>query len=240
MAKLTYLGHAAFQLDVGGTRILIDPWLSNPLSPVKPDEVKGVKLILVSHSHFDHVGDTTVIAKNNPEAKILAVYEVADLIAEQLAKELGTSKEDLFNSGRVIGANIGGPVKLDDLGLKVAFTSATHSSVGVAAGIVVITGDGTFYHAGDTGVTMDMRLIGEIYKPDVAMLPIGGHFTMDPVEAAKAVELVRPRVAIPMHYGTFPLLYGKPEEFKKLVEDKCLPTKVDILKPGESKEYKFK
>ncbi len=240
MAVLTYFGHAAFQLEVGGVKILIDPWLSNPKSPVKPDDVKDVKLIVVSHSHFDHVGDTVAIAKNNPGAKILAVYEVADMIAESLAKELGVSKDDLFNENRIIGANIGGPVKLDDLKLKVAFTSATHSGVGVAAGIVLITEDGTFYHAGDTGVTMDMRLIGEIYKPDVAMLPIGGHFTMDPVEAAKAVELVRPKVAIPMHYGTFPLLYGDPEEFKKLVEDKCLPTRVDILKPGESKEYNFK
>jgi len=240
VAVLTYFGHAAFQLEVGGVKILIDPWLSNPLSPVKPGDVKGVKLILISHSHFDHVGDVAEIAKNNPDAKVVAVYEVADLVAEQIAKETGVGKQDLFNSGRVVGANIGGPVKLDDLGVKVAFTPATHSSVGVAAGIVVITGEGTFYHAGDTGVTMDMRLIGEIYKPDVAMLPIGGHFTMDPVEAAKAVELVRPRVAVPMHYGTFPVLYGKPEEFKKLVEDKCLPTKVDIIKPGESREYKFK
>ncbi len=240
MAILTYYGHAAFQIEVDGVKILLDPWLSNPKSPVKPEEIKDVKLIVVSHSHFDHVGDTVTIAKNNPDAKILAVYEVADSIAEQLAKELGTSKEELFNKGRVIGANIGGPVRLDDLGVKVAFTPATHSSIGVAAGIVVITKDATFYHAGDTGVTMDMRLIGEIYKPDVAMLPIGGHFTMDPVEAAKAVELVRPRVAIPMHYGTFPVLYGDPEEFKKLVEDKCLPTKVEILQPGESKEFKFR
>jgi len=87
---------------------------------------------------------------------------------------------------------------------------------------------------------MDMRLIGEIYKPDIALLPIGGHFTMDHVEAAKAVELLRPKVVIPMHYGTFPLLYGDPGEFKQLVERACLPTKVIILKPGESYEFDFK
>ncbi|BAA80102.1 conserved hypothetical protein [Aeropyrum pernix K1] len=239
MARLTYLGHAAFQLEAGGRKILVDPWLSNPKSPVKPEEVEGVDLIVITHSHFDHLGDVGKIAAKNPGAKVLAVYEVADLAAEEIAKETGASKDELFNAGRVIGANIGGPVVLQDLGLKVAFTPATHSSVGVAAGAVIITGEGRVYHAGDTGVTMDMRLVGEIYKPHVALLPIGGHFTMDPVEAAKAVELIRPLVAIPMHYGTFPVLYGDPEEFKKRVEEKCLPTQVRILKPGESYEFDF-
>lgn len=236
MARITWYGHAAFEIQIDGKKILVDPWLSNPKSPVKPEDVREVDLIVITHSHFDHVGDTVAIAKNNPNAKIVAVYEVADLVAGDLAKELGVSKEDLFNQGRVIGANIGGPVILEDLGLKVAFTPATHSGVGVAAGAVIIGEKVRIYHAGDTGVTLDMRLVGEIYKPDVALLPIGGHFTMDPVEAAKAVELVRPRFAIPMHYGTFPVLYGKPEDFKKLVEDKCLPTKVVILQPGESFE----
>lgn len=236
MARITWYGHAAFEIQIDGRKVLVDPWLSNPKSPVKPGDVKGVDLIVITHSHFDHVGDTVSIAKNNPGAKIVAVYEVADLVAGDLARELGVGKQDLFDQGRVIGANIGGPVILKDLGLKVAFTPATHSGAGVAAGTVIIGEKARIYHAGDTGVTLDMRLVGEIYRPDVALLPIGGHFTMDPVEAAKAVELVRPRVAIPMHYGTFPVLYGKPEEFKKRVEDKCLPTKVVILKPGESFE----
>ncbi len=239
MAKLTYYGHAAFELVIDGRKVLIDPWLTNPKSPVKPSDVKDVDLILITHSHFDHVGDTVEIAANNDKARIVAVYEVADQVAGDLAQRLGTSKDELFNKGRVIGANIGGPVILEDLGLKVAFTPATHSGIGVAAGVVVIGKEGRVYHAGDTGVTMDMRLVGEIYKPHIALLPIGGHFTMDPVEAAKAVELIRPLVAIPMHYGTFPVLYGKPEEFKKKVEDKCLPTKVVILNPGESYEFDY-
>ncbi len=239
MARLTYYGHAAFELVIDGKKVLIDPWLSNPKSPVKPEEVKDVNLILVTHSHFDHVGDTATVFKNNPNAKVLAVYEVADLVAEEISKSSGESKDQLFNSGRVIGANIGGPVILEDLGLKVAFTPATHSGVGVAAGVVVIGKEARVYHAGDTGVTLDMRLVGEIYKPHVALLPIGGHFTMDPVEAAKAVELIKPLVAIPMHYGTFPVLYGDPSDFKKRVEEKCVPTQVNILNPGESYEFDF-
>ena len=234
--RLTYYGHAAFELILGGRKILIDPWLSNPKSPVRPGEVEGVDLILVTHSHFDHVGDTVDIAARTG-ARVVAVYEVADMIAGDLAKKVGASKDELFNSGRVVGANIGGPVLLDDL--KVAFTHSTHSGVGHAAGVVVLGREGAVYHAGDTGVTMDMRLVGEIYRPHIALLPIGGHFTMDPVEAAKAAELIRPRVAIPMHYGTFPVLYGKPEEFKRLVEEKCIPTKVVILEPGEAYEFDF-
>ena len=239
MGRLVYYGHAAFELVLDGKKILIDPWLSNPKSPVKPDQVEGVSLILLTHSHFDHVGDTVDIASRNPQARILAVFEVADAVAEELAKKEGKSKDELFNTGRVVGANIGGPVLLQDLELKVAFTHSTHSGLGHAAGVVVAGKEGVVYHAGDTGVTMDMRLIGEIYKPHIALLPIGGHFTMDPVEAAKAAELIRPRVAIPMHYGTFPVLYGKPEDFKKLVEDKCIPTKVVVLNPGDSYEFDF-
>lgn len=230
MARLTYFGHAAFMLEIDGKRILIDPWLSNPLSPVKPGDVKDVDLVIVTHGHFDHIGDAAAVLKNNPKAKVVAVYE----LAAHVAKEAGIGED------RIVGGNIGGPMKVD--GLDIALTPATHSSsgIGVATGVVVRGSEATVYHAGDTGVFFDMKLIGEIYKPHVALLPIGGHFTMDPVEAAKAVELLRPKVAIPMHYGTFPILYGKPEEFKKLVESKCLPTEVVFVKPGESYELSFK
>ncbi|MCE4602973.1 MAG: metal-dependent hydrolase [Desulfurococcales archaeon] len=230
MARLTYLGHAAFMLELDGKRILIDPWLSNPLSPMKPEEAKDVDLVIVTHGHFDHIGDAPKILANNPRAKVVAVYELASHVAKQAG----------IGDDRVVGGNIGGPMKVD--GLDIALTPATHSSsgIGVATGVVVRGEEATVYHAGDTGVFMDMRIIGEIYKPHVALLPIGGHFTMDPVEAAKAVELLRPRVAIPMHYGTFPILYGKPEDFEKLVDSKCLPTEVKVLKPGESYEFSFK
>ena len=225
MAKITFYGHSAFLVELDGKKILIDPFLSNPLSPVKPEDIKDVDLVVLTHGHGDHLGDAITILKNNKNAKIVAIYELANYVGEQIG-----------DPGRAIGGNIGGPMLVDDL--KIALTPATHSSpYGAPTGVVIIGKEATIYHAGDTGVTMDMKLIGELYKPDIALLPIGGHFTMDPVEAAKAVELIKPKIAIPMHWGTFPVLYGKPEEFKKLVEEKTPETKVIILQPGETYSY---
>ena len=228
MGYLRYLGHAAFEIQLDGKKILVDPWLENPLSPVKPGDVKDIDLVIVTHDHFDHLGNTVEVLKNNPKAKFAGIFELASFIGEQVGND------------RVIGGNIGGPMRIDLDGtvIEVALTMATHSaSRGSPTGVVIRGKEATIYHAGDTGVFYSMKLIGEIYKPDIALLPIGGHFTMDPVEAAKAVELIRPKIAVPMHYATFPLLYGKAEEFKKLVEDKCLPTKVEILKPGEKLDF---
>ncbi|MEB3806115.1 MAG: metal-dependent hydrolase [Desulfurococcales archaeon] len=227
MAYLKYYGHSAFELYVDGKKILIDPYLSNPLSPVKASEIRDVDLVVLTHGHGDHLGDAEVILRNNPKAKVVAIFELANHVGERIG-----------DPSRAIGGNIGGPMLVD--GLKIALVPATHSSpIGAPTGVVIISSEGTVYHAGDTGVTMDMALVGEIYKPDIALLPIGGHFTMDPVEAAKAVELIKPKVAIPMHYKTFPVLYGTPEEFEKLVKDKSPDTKVVVLKPGEKYEFKF-
>jgi len=227
MARLTYYGHSAFMLELDGKKILIDPYLSNPLSPVKPEDITDVDLVVLTHGHGDHLGDAITILKRVKHAKAVAIFELANYVGEQIG-----------DPSRTIGGNIGGPMHVD--GLKIALTTATHSSpYGAPTGVVIMGEEGRVYHAGDTGVHMDMMLIGEIYKPHIALLPIGGHFTMDPVEAAKAVELLKPKVAIPMHWGTFPVLYGKPEDFKKLVEEKGLGTEVVILKPGESYEFKF-
>ncbi len=225
MVKITYYGHSAFLVELDSKRILIDPYLSNPLSPVKASEIKDIDLVVLTHGHGDHLGDAVTILKNNKNAKVVAIFELANYVGEQIG-----------DPSRAIGGNIGGPMLVD--GLKIALTPATHSSpYGAPTGVVIIGKEATIYHAGDTGVMMDMQLIGELYKPDIALLPIGGHFTMDPVEAAKAVELLKPKVAIPMHWGTFPVLYGKPEDFKKLVEEKTPETKVVILQPGETYTY---
>ena len=226
MGYVKYLGHAAFEVVVDGKKIIIDPFLTgNPKAAAKPEEITGVDLVVLTHGHGDHIGDAVTILKNNPQAKVVAIYELANYIGEQLG-----------DPSRAVGGNMGGPMLVD--GLKIALVPATHSSpYGAPTGVVIIGDEARIYHAGDTGITMDMKLVGEIYKPDIALLPIGGHFTMDPKEAAKAVELIRPKVAIPMHYGTFPVLYGKPEEFKAEVEKLCLDTKVVVLNPGEKYEF---
>ncbi|MCE4617564.1 MAG: metal-dependent hydrolase [Desulfurococcales archaeon] len=220
---IKFYGHSAFELWISNRKILIDPWLSHPLKVADPSEIKNVDYVLITHGHFDHIGDAITILKNNPNAKVVAVYETADHVAKQVG-----------DAGRAIGANIGGPVRLED-NLKVAFVPANHSSpVGAPTGVVVIGDEATVYHAGDTGITSEMELIGKIYKPDIALLPIGGHFTMDPVEAAYAVAMIKPKVVIPMHYGTFPVLYGTPEEFKQELQKLGIDVEVVILKPGDT------
>ncbi|MEM0162976.1 MAG: metal-dependent hydrolase [Thermoplasmata archaeon] len=219
MDYLIWYGHSAFELNIDGKKILVDPWISNPLSSTKPENIKNVDVIVITHSHDDHTGDVDTILANNPEAKLFAMFELANSYEEKGAKH-------------VIGANIGGAAMIESL--KFVLTSATHSSsLGSPSGVVIIGKNSTVYHAGDTGAMMDMKLIGEFYKPKVALLPIGGHFVMGPYEAAKAVELIKPKIAIPMHYQTFPALWGTAIEFENEVQKLKLGTKVVTLKPGE-------
>jgi len=222
MVKVRFLGHAAFLIE-GSRKILIDPFLSgNPQAAVKPEEVEA-DLILVTHAHGDHIGDAVDIAKRTG-ARIVAMYDVANYIAEK-------------GNVEVIGMNYG-PTEVEGVGI--VQVPAWHSSsdgkysIGNASGFIVKLDGKTIYHAGDTFVFLDMGLFSELYGPiDLALLPIGGHFTMGPREAAKAVELLKPRKVVPMHYNTWPPISADPEEFKRLVGDKA---EVVILKPGESLE----
>jgi L-ascorbate metabolism protein UlaG (beta-lactamase superfamily) len=211
-ASLTWLGHATFRIDTpGGKRIYVDPFLSgNPKCPDGEKEPERIDVIAVTHGHGDHVGDTVELAKRfSPE--IVAQVELKGWLGAQGAPV-----------GDMPGSNKGGTVEA--AGVKFTLTNAFHSSsseegdyLGEACGIVVTLEDGKkLYFAGDTCVFSDMQLIGRIYSPDVAILPIGDHFTMGPKEAAVALELLGTRRCVPCHYGTFPILVGTPEELRQL------------------------
>lgn len=215
---ITWLGHSTFLVRTpGGKRLLFDPWLTgNPACPAAFKKPPTVDLILVSHGHADHTGDLMACARESG-APVAAIFELCD--------ELG--RQGLQN---LLPMNKGGA--LDVLGLRVTMTDARHS--GDAAGFVVRLEDGrSIYYAGDTALFGDMRLIGEMYKPEIAFLPIGDRFTMDPAAAAKACALLGVRQVVPMHWGTFPMLTGTPAALNAL-----LAGSVDVLelKPGETAE----
>jgi L-ascorbate metabolism protein UlaG (beta-lactamase superfamily) len=227
--SITWLGHSTFIIVTpGGKRIVTDPWLEhNPMCPADRKRISAADLILVSHGHSDHAGDVVAVARAT-SAPILAIYELA----------LWFERKGLQN---VQGMGIGGTVAIG--GIEVTMVPAVHSSstvendttvyLGEAAGFVVrMENDQVFYFAGDTAVFGDMRLIAEMYHPDIAFLPIGGHFTMDPDAAALACRLLGVRQVVPMHYGTFPILTGTPERLKHLVEVHGVD--VLVLKPGET------
>jgi len=226
--KITWLGHAAFLLE-GSKRVVIDPFLTgNPNAPMKPEEVK-VDLIVVTHGHGDHLGDTVEIAKKN-DVPVICIHELSRILSKKGVEAMGM--------------NIGGTISSS--GVSVTMVPAFHSadveeddeiiSAGMPAGVIVSMDGVKVYHTGDTDVFLDMQLIGELHKPDVMLVPIGDVYTMSIPGAVKALELVKPKIAIPMHYNTFPLIEKDPEEFRKAVEEKGLDVKVVILKPGEAFE----
>ncbi len=223
---LRWLGHAAFELNIYGKTILIDPWITNPKSPITLEDLKNVDFILVTHDHADHLGETVEIAKKT-NATVVGVYELTLYISEQGVKN-------------TIPLNVGGSIKLTSE-IEVFAVPAVHSSGrGVPVGYVITTPDVTIYHAGDTGLFSDMELIGRLFNIDIALLPIGGIFTMSPREAAIAVTLLRPRYVIPMHYNTFPEIRQDPEYFKDLVERVAPHVKVLIINPGDKIDIPLK
>ncbi len=224
MVKITWLGHASFLVEGSSVKLAIDPWVSNPKGVMSVDKLPELDYIVVTHDHGDHLGDTIDIMKRFKKTVFVSIYELANYVGEQVG-----------DHNRVVGANIGGPVKVDRV--SIVFTPAIHSATRGSPMGVVVTVDGvSIYHAGDTALFGDMQLIRELYTPKVALLPIGGHFTMGVREAAKAVELLKPEIVIPMHYDTFPLISVDPNEFASEVAKRTQETKVVILKPGESIE----
>ena len=222
--KLTYLSHSCFFLETSTHRLILDPFLSgNPLAKIKPDAVE-CDFILVSHGHEDHLGDAVAIARRTG-ATIVSNFETATFCAEQGVKahpmQIGGTHE--FPFGRVK--------------LTIAHHSSSNATphgfayLGNPAGMVITAEGKTVYHAGDTGLFLDMKLIGELDRIDVALLPIGDNFTMGPEDAARAVEFLNARLAVPMHYNTFDVIKLDPQRFAD-----CAKRGVRIMEIGETIE----
>ncbi|MBV8065666.1 MAG: metal-dependent hydrolase [Actinobacteria bacterium] len=222
---LTWLGHASFRLDTAdGRRIYIDPFLNgNPKCPDSEKNPETADVIALTHAHGDHLGDTVDIATRTG-ATVVAAVELADWLQ---------MKHDLKN---VRDPNKGGTVDVD--GITFSLTNAHHSSsndkleyMGEPVGIVVGVDGTKVYFAGDTCVFGDMALIARIYEPEIAVLPIGDHYTMGPREAAVALELLDVQRCVPCHYGTFPALTGTPDELRKLAP---AGVAIEEMEPGGS------
>jgi L-ascorbate metabolism protein UlaG (beta-lactamase superfamily) len=228
---LTWLGHHTFKLVTRGARtVLMDPWVEgNPACPKEQKNFDKIDVITISHGHGDHMGDAVTLAKKYKPA-VLCNFEIS----------LYLDRKGVANT---VAMNKGGTVEA--AGLKFTMVHATHSSGiedggqviygGEAAGFVVTLEDGTrIYHAGDTAVHADMALIGELYRPDIAVLPIGDHYTMSPREAAVAARMLKPRWIVPGHYGTYPVLTGTPDALREELKKLGLDCEVVALRPGET------
>jgi L-ascorbate metabolism protein UlaG (beta-lactamase superfamily) len=225
--EVTWLGHSVVLVQTdSGTTFLIDPFITgNPKFPADFKLPAKIDYILLTHGHGDHLGDAVELAAKY-NATVVAIHELAAYVAAK-----GVAK--------TIGMNLGGTVNLADV--AVTMTDARHSAgthdekgthyTGVPAGFVLTIANGpVLYHAGDTAVFGDMKLIHELYLPDIAILPIGGHYTMGPREAALAVQFLKPKLVLPIHFGTFPPLTGTPEELQSLVRG----VEVARVEPGDS------
>lgn len=228
--QLTWLGHATFRITTpSGKVIVIDPWVqSNPMCPEPLKKFERIDTLLITHGHFDHIADAVDLGKQF-KPQVVAIFETCVwLESKGVPNTAGMNKGGTQTAGEI----------------EVTMVNAVHSCGikdgdqiiygGEACGYIIrLPGGFTVYHAGDTAVFGDMKMIGELYAPDLALLPIGDHYTMGPREAALAIRLLGVRQVIPMHFGTFPPLVGRPDRLRELTDD-ILGLEIHALKPGES------
>jgi len=229
--KLTWLGHSTFTLTTpSGKVILIEPWvMNNPVCPASHKKLSRIDVMLITHGHGDHIGDAVALAREH-KPQIVGIYETCLWLE---SKGFGEQTRPMSK---------GGTQKVGEI--EVTMVHAIHSSgieddgkvvyAGEPCGFIIrLPGGLSLYHAGDTAVFGDMKLIGELYAPEVACLPIGDLYTMGPREAALAIRLLGVHHVIPMHYGTFPVLTGTPEKLREMTQD-IAGLEIHTLKPGES------
>ncbi|PYJ25972.1 MAG: metal-dependent hydrolase [Verrucomicrobia bacterium] len=239
--QLTWFGHAAFKIaTAAGKVLLIDPWLTNPVFPRGKEELAALDhadLILLTHGHSDHVGDAVEIGKRTG-AKLVANFDLSAAMVSALGYPQAQAGND--TTGHIGGELLDGEV-------TVRFVAAWHGSsiqkeenappvyAGTPTGLVVaLRGGPTIYHTGDTDLFSDMALVRRFNKIDIMLVCIGDHFTMGPARAAEAVKLVKPRTAIPMHYGTFPVLTGTPGVFGRELKRRKVKVRLRVMKAGET------
>jgi len=230
MPTFTFLGHSTVRFDLpDGTVAVIDPWLTDNPSAPKDVTFERLDLILVTHAHSDHMADVMRLAEEH-DPLLIATWDVCQWFAKKGYK-------------RFSGMNVGG--SQNACGMKITQVRADHSSSfvdddgtivpgGVATGFVIrLEGGYTFYHAGDTALFSDMSLIGDLWRPELAFLPIGDHFTMDPEQAARACRLLNVQQVVPIHFGTYPILWGTPSDLARALMDHGTSTHVVALSPGQ-------
>lgn len=243
---LTWYGHSAYKIVTpSGKTVLIDPWINNPTNAHAKQDMAAlddVQLILATHGHFDHIADAVEIAENNPTAMLVSTLDLGKAMVKYL-----NFPEGQFNMGTA--GFPGGEISLLDGEVKVGFVPAIHGNAvevdggdlkeaGIAVGFVISIKDGPrFYHTGDTDLFTDMKLVNEFGHIDAMLVCIGDRFTMGPTRAAQAVKLVKPKMVIPNHYGTFNILTGTPEAFAKALKRKDVHSKLKVMKVGETLNF---